>query len=111
MAKIQIGAKFITDGTKTDPQLNYEFVPKLSVPAGPKGRMVANDSLPKGEGIVIEKKYITAGEKSSLRMKFEAAGTVMMPMTEVWNLTVTRVRNLWDDKGEAELSPADIANA
>ena len=45
MAKIQLGASLIVDTEKANANLQYEFIPEINVPAGPKGKMVDRKSV------------------------------------------------------------------
>ena len=109
MAKIQLGASLIVDADKANAKLEYEFIPDINVPAGPKGKMVKNKELGKDNGVWLLKKHLTAGDKARLNMRMNADGTLSMPMTEVWKASVLEIHGLYN--GDEELGPLDIINA
>lgn len=109
MAKIQLGAKMIVDADKANAGLQYDFIPDVSIPVGPKGKMTKNTELGKDNGIWLLKKHLTAGDKSRLNMRMNADGTLSMPMTEVWKASVLEVHGIYN--GDDELGPLDIINA
>lgn len=109
MAKIQLGAKMIVDADKANASLQYEFIPDVNIPVGPKAKMTKNTELGKDNGIWLLKKHLTAGDKSRLNMRMNADGTLSMPMTEVWKASVLEVHGVYN--GDDELEPLDIINA
>lgn len=109
MAKIQLGAKMIVDSDKASANLQYEFIPEVNVPAGPKGKMVKNTELGKEGGIWLLKKHLTAGDRARLNMRLNQDGTMSLPMTEVWKASVLEVHGVYN--GDEELGPLDIVNA